>query len=127
MDMPHKSNNDEQTHKHVRGLDELPEDERSHLQRLVDREPITAVVDSDLLFSGHYGHNRLLLGSNHLFRIKDGKVTRRVALGDVASAHCRDFLRYVASSSPSLSASPSLSLLSRFCLVLSNASPMHRN
>ena len=77
----------------IYSLDELPQEERQELERIAGPErELRAVVDSDLLFDGHYGRSRLLICDDQLLVAENGRAERRVALGRVASAHCRDFV-----------------------------------
>ncbi|MFC1806445.1 ABC transporter transmembrane domain-containing protein, partial [Planctomycetota bacterium] len=77
----------------IYSLDDLPPDERDELERIAGpgRE-LKAVVDSDLLFDGHYGRSRLVICDDQLFVTENGSAEKRVALGRVVSAHCRDFV-----------------------------------
>ena len=77
----------------IYSLDDLPAEERAELERIAGpgRE-LRAVVDSDLLASGHYGRSRLVICDDQLLVTENGAAEKRVALGRVASAHCRDFV-----------------------------------
>ena len=76
-------------------LEDIPRDERRDLQRIAGPQAhIQAVVDSDLLSSGHYGRSRLVLCDRELFVEENGLpvADKRVALGQMASTCCRDFV-----------------------------------
>jgi len=74
-------------------IDELPDAEREALGYLAGHEcRVTAVVESDLLASGHFGRSRLVVCEGELFVEQEGEALHRFALGDVASSGCRDFV-----------------------------------
>jgi len=74
-------------------IEDIPSDERSRLEDLAGPEShLEAVVDSDLLSTGHYGRSRLVVSDHELFVEEEGSAERRVELADVASACCRDFV-----------------------------------
>ena len=74
-------------------LDELPNNDRDELQRIAGLgRTLSAVVDSDLMSTGRYGRSRLIVCDDQLLVTEDGKATMRVAIGQVTSAHCRDFV-----------------------------------
>ena len=77
----------------IYSLDDLPPEERDELERIAGRgHPLRAVVDSDLLSTGRYGRSRLLICDDELVVAEGGRAEKRVAIGWVASAHCRDFV-----------------------------------
>ena len=76
----------------VRERSDLDADDLNRLESLTGGSAVWAVVDSDLLFSGQYGHNQLILCEDALFVIEDDQVARTVALDDVAAAYCKDFV-----------------------------------
>lgn len=74
-------------------LDEIPRKERDDLQRMAGpRAQIRAVVDSDLLSSGHYGRCRLIVCEHEVFVEERGVSDKRLALDQMVSACCRDFV-----------------------------------
>ena len=74
-------------------INDLPEEERGELERLAGPDaPIEAVVHSDLLFSGKYGRSRLVLCAKSIFVTENRAVQKRIALDQVATAYCRDFV-----------------------------------
>ena len=89
--MPSNTNGDK-PHTSVRGLEDLPLEVRRQLQMLAGDDKIEAIVDSDLLFIGRYGHNRLVLCAQKILVVEDGVILRNVRLCDIASAHCKDFV-----------------------------------
>jgi ATP-binding cassette subfamily B protein len=72
--------------------DELPRDEHDGLREVIGGEPIRAVIDCDLRFSGQYGHSHLLLSDRRLALIEGGRIHVSVALEDVATAYCKDYV-----------------------------------
>jgi len=76
----------------VRNIEDIPKDERKQLQSLTANQDIQAIVYSDLLFSGRYGHSRLLLTGEQILVIEGGEIVQSVRLDEVTSAYCRDFV-----------------------------------
>ena len=74
-------------------LEDIPDKEREELARIAGPgKQMKAVVDSDLQSSGHYGRSRLMVCDDQLVVEENGQETKRVSLGKVASACCRDFV-----------------------------------
>jgi len=77
----------------IREFADLPGPEQAELQGLAGPDdPVQAVVASDLLSTGRYGHRRLLLCEQSLAVVEAGAVDKRVALGQVVSVQCREFV-----------------------------------
>jgi ATP-binding cassette subfamily B protein len=72
--------------------DELPEEEHEGLKEVMDGEPVRAVIDCDLRFSGQYGHSHLVLGDRRLALVENGRIHVSVDLSDVATAYCKDYV-----------------------------------
>jgi ABC-type multidrug transport system fused ATPase/permease subunit len=62
------------------------------LRRLVAPYRIRAVVDSDLLSSGRYGHSRLIVSERQLLVEEAGELVERLPLDQMELACCRDFV-----------------------------------
>lgn len=90
-DTPAKTNRQKVHAGIVNGAD-VAEDERLRLERLTGGRRIDAIVDSDLLLAGRYGHSRLVLYESGVLVVEDDAIVKQVRLKDVASAHCRDFV-----------------------------------
>jgi ATP-binding cassette subfamily B protein len=76
----------------VREAENLDPEDRERLEPLTEGDPIRAVVDSDLLFSGEYGHTRLVLCEGRVLVTEDGRRLKQVMLDDVAAAYCKDYV-----------------------------------
>ncbi len=93
--MPATDSNDGNSSSHhfnIRRPEDLNPADLQSLRKLLGEAPIEAVVDSDLMVAGTYGQSRLVLGDERVWVIEHGVVIRQVALADLASLHCREFV-----------------------------------
>jgi len=87
-----QDSNEEKRFAPLRNIEDVKRVDREKLQQLAGGERIRTVVDSDMFFSGRYGHTRLLLCDEHILVIEGDKVAKRVPLDEIASLHCRGFV-----------------------------------
>jgi len=74
-------------------LDEIPKEERRELEEMTaPGDKMTAVVDSDMQSNGRFGRSRLVVCDRQLIVEENGKADKRVDLGTVSSACCREFV-----------------------------------
>jgi ATP-binding cassette, subfamily B, bacterial len=76
----------------ARDPEDLTPDELEALAPFIGSDTIRAVVNSDLLFSGEYGENRLVLTDRRIVVIEEERLVREAALGEVLAAYCKDFV-----------------------------------
>ncbi|MFW6157794.1 MAG: ABC transporter ATP-binding protein, partial [Planctomycetota bacterium] len=76
----------------VHEREDLDDEEFDRLASLIGDAAVEVVVDSDLLFSGEYGHNQLVLCDDRLFVVDEDSVLKQAALDDIAAAYCKDFV-----------------------------------
>jgi len=87
-----QDSSDEKRFAPLQSIEDVKKVDREKLQQLAGGENIRTVVDSDMFFSGRYGHTRLLLCDEHILAIEGDEVSKRIPLNEIASLHCRRFV-----------------------------------
>ena len=90
---PRPSPDAEPTFRPIYSVEELSDDERYALRRIVGPTPkIRAVAYSDLLLNGQYGRSCLIVTEDEIIAGEIGAETKRLPLDGIASVVSRDFI-----------------------------------